>query len=375
MKERRLVRLTELQLDNDETLPTEFPLFFAGVNDSDKGAVLFDEIAAQAVMAEYQKHGVDFHIDLEHLSLDTWSPNYNPDAMGWASLELREGALWCINVRWTAPGETRLRNKTQRYTSPAFYIDDLARVTKVINVALTALPATHNIPALVAASIARRSNMNAETVRKLLDAIEAGDLEALKAMAKDLIAEAASGEPVGTGDSGDGDGDATGDDAALSGTADDDPTKTDEEKKALSAAVAELRSLTGKSSFGEMLATVRRWHSDIEAAQKRQAALDYSSRQDLVAQLVKLGYETPATAWDGDAKERKPQARLLSEPLSDLRSRVQKLSETPRGAGHKPPLKPGESTALTPRQQEYCKRHNLTPEQFAEHRKNIVVRG
>jgi phage I-like protein len=365
-RERRLSSLTALDLEA-ESLPTEFPIFFAGVNDSDKGAVLFDDIAAEAVMADYVKHGVDVHIDLEHLSLDPWLTNYNPDAMGWGKLELREGALWCVQIRWTPPGETRLRNKTQRYTSPAFYVDDVARVTKLINVALTALPATHNIPALVAASISRRSKtMTAETVKKLLDAIEAGDLEALKAMAKDLLAEAASGETLESADS----DDATGEEA-LSGTADDPPP---EEKKALSAAFAELRSLTGKSSVGELVAEVRRWHSEVAAAKERQEALDLSSRQELVSQLVKLGYETPATAWDGDAKLRKPAKRLLDEPLAELRSRVTKLSETPRpSGGHKPPAGKGPAE-LTPREQEYCKRHNMTAEQFAEHKKKIVVR-
>jgi phage I-like protein len=56
-------------------------------------------------------------------------------------------------VKWTGDGAERLREKRQRYTSPAFYQDeDTGRVKELINVAICAMPATHGIAPLVAAS-------------------------------------------------------------------------------------------------------------------------------------------------------------------------------------------------------------------------------
>lgn len=149
----RLARLTSIELDGD-SLPTEFRIFAAGVNDTSKGPSLFDADAAKAVMAAYQKHGVDLMIDLEHESLDeTPARADSRDARGWAKLELRNGELWAVDVKWTPDGAERLRSKKQRYISPAFYQnEDTGRVEEVLNVAICAMPATHGIAPLVAAS-------------------------------------------------------------------------------------------------------------------------------------------------------------------------------------------------------------------------------
>lgn len=134
-------------------LPTEFKIFSKGRNASEKGSVLFDERAAAAVMRRANRRAVDFPVDLEHESLEKFQVRDDmSDARGWYSLELRNGELWAVNVTWTADGEDRLRNKKQRYISPAFERDRSGRIVNVINCALTALPATHDAQALVAAS-------------------------------------------------------------------------------------------------------------------------------------------------------------------------------------------------------------------------------
>lgn len=134
-------------------LPSEFRIFASGNNPSSKGLTIFDAVAAQAVMSAYQRQGVDYTIDLEHLSLEGDSSRPDAaDARGWFKLELRNGELWAVDVRWTPDGERRLREKTQRYISPAFYQDEKGRAVELINVALVAMPATYNAPALVAAS-------------------------------------------------------------------------------------------------------------------------------------------------------------------------------------------------------------------------------
>lgn len=147
------------------TLPTSFRLFQSGWNTTTHGDFLFDEEAARSVMAAYREHGVDLAIDLEHQMLDD-EPSPDPtakDARGWCRLELRsDGSLYAVDVRWTPDGAARLTARTQRYVSPAFLVDQQTnRIVEVINVAIVAMPATHDTPALIAANQKRRSTMAA----------------------------------------------------------------------------------------------------------------------------------------------------------------------------------------------------------------------
>ncbi len=142
--------------------PKEFRLFKAGANSNRNGPpAIFDDIAARDVMANHAQHGADGMLDLEHLSLDDSSPHYDPDARGWYQLELRPaekpqpGAandLYSVAVTYTEDGDARIRGKRQRYISPAFTRDPKTnRVRRLINVALTALPASDDLTPLVAA--------------------------------------------------------------------------------------------------------------------------------------------------------------------------------------------------------------------------------
>lgn len=139
--------------------PTEFRIFAPGINQSLKGPTLFDAKAAQDVMAAYRKHGCDLMIDLEHESLaDRPLRPDSKDARGWFQLDLRpDGSLWAVNVRWTPDGERRLRERTQRYISPAFLPTEDDRPSWLVNVALCAMPATDHIAPLVAASATARA--------------------------------------------------------------------------------------------------------------------------------------------------------------------------------------------------------------------------
>src|SRR5665213_807565 len=144
-------RRLAISVGSNGELPTEFRLFTAGWNDTENGKFLFDQKAAQSVMAAYAKWGVDVAIDLEHQMLDGGSsPDPTArDARGWCKLELRpDGSLWATNATWTPDGASRLTNKTQRYVSPAFEVDPKTqRVSKIVNIAITSIPATHDTPA------------------------------------------------------------------------------------------------------------------------------------------------------------------------------------------------------------------------------------
>lgn len=139
--------------------PSEFRIFRAGINETSKGSTLFDDEAAASVMAAWQRWGVDLMIDLEHQSLDAGAGARDDaaDARGWCKLEVRNGELWAVNVQWTPDGTRRLKERTQRYVSPAFIQDEESdRVLEMLNIALCAMPATYAPQALIAASIAER---------------------------------------------------------------------------------------------------------------------------------------------------------------------------------------------------------------------------
>lgn len=345
-----------ISLGEDGAPPTEFRLFVKGWNETENGRFLFDDAAAKATMAAYKAWGVDLMIDLEHQSLDPETPPEPTakDARGWCNIELRaDGSLWAVNVKWTPDGVARLTERRQRYVSPAFGFDADRRVTQLINVAITAMPATHDTPALMAASTSRIAKMaasgdlNPKLVSAALDAVAAkdakGGLTVLQQILAALLGGSSADPDAGTEDAppaagGDGGKDET------TETAGADPEK----KKDAMAAVSRVAiALTGKADAGEAMAELTRRSKvavELEAREAKLAAdqkvLEAGARRELVASLVKLGVEIPATAWSDD-KGTEPCARLAAEPIADLRARVQKLTAAGKG-------KPGATLAVTP---------------------------
>lgn len=138
--------------------PTEFRLFHAGTNHTSKGDFLFDDVAAESVMAAYaaQHKTVPLMGDYEHQSLASppikavasatqWVPEIRRDANGGAE-------LWATQVQWTDDARGELESGKYRLYSPAFVPDKDGRIAALINFALTNLPASYEIAPLVAAS-------------------------------------------------------------------------------------------------------------------------------------------------------------------------------------------------------------------------------
>lgn len=359
-------RSVDLPVEGDE-LPREFRLFKSGENETTKGVFLFDAEAARQVMANAEAHGVDLMVDLEHLSLDQESRSFDPDARAWLRLEVRNGELWAVDVRWTDDGARRLKAKTQRYISPAFATDDENRVIEIVNIALTAMPATHNTPALVAAGrrlpmtlaqrialLAARLTIAKGRLAKLADdAGDAGDgpkgkgaqlatdidsasaaLDALRkaqqggdvdqlfeAMqtAQNAIDElekamAAFGMQDSSGAGGAGDAPAGGSPDAAAKLA-DDAKKTDEAKQMArrDAEIVSLRKELAKRTHDEEVTRL---------------AAETDERRSLVASLVRIGRETIATAW-ADHAATTPRGSLATMPLTELRDRVKLFGGAP----------------------------------------------
>ncbi len=139
--------------------PTEFRIFAYGVNTSDKGDFVFDEKAAREVMAAFSKKGSALTMDYEHQALNS-SINGHPapnSCKGWTPA-IRQNAegkpeLWATNVQWTERAAGMISTGEYNHFSPAFEADPKSmRIERIINMALTNIPALDNQAPLIAAS-------------------------------------------------------------------------------------------------------------------------------------------------------------------------------------------------------------------------------
>jgi hypothetical protein len=394
----RLSNSVSLGPGADGALPTEFRIFKYGANETAKGTCIFDEEAAASVMARFQKEGRDLMIDLEH----HWSENSASarpdaaDARGWCKLEVRNGELWATSVTWTPDGARRLTEKTQRYTSPLFLERKAdSRVVRVVNVALVANPATFGAEPLVAASGKRsscesgsachaltayivrrytsRESMNPELMKKLLEIIASQDEKAALTLLSEIAAASAGApaEPAAAAE-------------PLAAAADPPvpaPGDKPEEAKAASAMVVALSQLAGGAKEpGEIVRKMTEMAATVADMAAKSAALEASERRGLVASLVKLGVELPATAWEGDPAKLVVCKRLSAEPIADLRARVEKLRVARPAVNLEAPPKGAEPDvteqvkALSAHEIKALKAKGLTPEQFIAAKKNAVRR-
>ncbi len=165
----------------DNSVPSEFRIFAFGTTDTTKGAYAFDADSAAAVLAAAQEYGNRLTLDYEHQALS--DPPIEAPSAGTYALEMRADGMWATDVRWTPKASAYLANKEYLYFSPAFVKDDEGRPARLLNVALTNLPATKNMQALVAAKLNTEAPMKA--VFGALNLKEsAGEAEALSAVVR-----------------------------------------------------------------------------------------------------------------------------------------------------------------------------------------------
>lgn len=304
----------------DEPLPSEFQIYRWGENPTTKGSLLFDRKSADEIMADYQKHGVDLAIDLEH---DSTSPAARAmradaaDARGYTKLEVRADGLWAVGVQWSSDGAARLRDGRQRYISPFCMFDPKTRrIARLVNLALVAQPATDNASPLMAARMS--GTMDPKLVSAAIDAIEAGDTAKALDLLKQLVVAAAGGEAADQAED-----QTPGDPMAAAELPPPAPSSGEPKPK------GDMPMMPGKQSLEvEALAAIRglravqsSLQAELSSLTAEKSARDLTERKGLVAELVALGAETPATAWaNADKGELAP--RLLSEDLAGLRDRV-----------------------------------------------------
>lgn len=141
-------RLNSLSSDVGEKLPTEIRFFRAGLNTTAKGDFFFTAKSAELILQQQEKWGNDFSFDYEHRAT---TGDVAP-AAGWYKLEVRDGELWAVNIRWTEDAKRYILKKLYRYISPTFYADEEGQIVEFFNCALTNVPATDNCAQLIAAT-------------------------------------------------------------------------------------------------------------------------------------------------------------------------------------------------------------------------------
>lgn len=164
-------------------LPHQIVLFEFGRTETVKGDFLFDEISADSVMRHYEDMGLDrLPFGVAHLMVPRPDGNggvtisENPEAhkaYGWFTPavidnpETGNKALMATDIEWTRAGSDALLNREFRFFSPAIDFErESRRVTRLINVALTNLPATKNQRPLVLHALEAETNNNQKETEK-----------------------------------------------------------------------------------------------------------------------------------------------------------------------------------------------------------------
>ena len=147
-----IVRLTFVLGGDGREVPTEFRIFAAGANPTDKGTFVFDDEAARSVMSAYAAKNVPLMMDYEHMALSDPPVVAPASCSSWVP-EVRGGELWATACKWTARALEMMKAGEYRLFSPAFVHDPKTmRVMRMINIALTNTPAMVGIAPLVAAT-------------------------------------------------------------------------------------------------------------------------------------------------------------------------------------------------------------------------------
>jgi len=153
--------------------PKELILLQQGITETSKGNILFDGLAADMTMTRYQEHGQkELPFDYDHGMMSFITTPESSKAAGWFTPKVRDGALVAADIGWTPTATKVLQDKEYRHFSPAVWLDEQDnRVTRLINVALTNLPATKNQEPIMAHDVGAVRPPEAEKERETMDEI------------------------------------------------------------------------------------------------------------------------------------------------------------------------------------------------------------
>lgn len=363
MRNRQFIRLA---LPEGDAPPTEFRLFTAGKVQTEKGVFLFDQEAAKLVEEGIKRRKTELMFDYNHASLDPkpLDPERAARAAGWHDVEVRNGELWAVNIRWTAAAAAGIRAKEWRYYSPAFLDDPkTGRIVDYINCALTNLPATHDLTPLVAASqetVMEDDKTKSETEAKLAEALEdskAKDeiIAKLKEENKAMKTKLAEAEKASKGEE-----------------LENDEKK--EEAKRTSRLVEAARKITGRQDLAEVegaLLALAQSHDQVQKLSTRVAELEAQRANDEIAALVddavRAGKVTPA--------KREEFIKLGRESRKALETTLSMLVPVVDTQPRTPPSVDASTIVLSREDEEIIRKNGLDREKFIAARKRQLERG
>lgn len=128
--------------------PSELLLLKFGRTETTEGPYFLSEEGAIKVLSTYKKRKLKLYFDYEHKSLDPQTPDQGK-AAGWYTLEIRKDGIWATDIKWTEQAATYLKNREYAYFSPVLKTDNASNVVRLVNVALTNLPATDDLQPLM----------------------------------------------------------------------------------------------------------------------------------------------------------------------------------------------------------------------------------
>lgn len=240
-------RLNGIPFATEREVPTEFRIFRKGANPSEKGPFEFTEDSALSVMAEYAAHNKPMLLDYNHgTTLQAATPE-QAIAAGQFTPEVRDGELWATDIKWTDRAKALLSAGEYRLFSPFFTHDKKGQVLRLVNVALTNLPALDGIEPLVAAS-ANTSDQEPEMETCTACTALNAQLSAMKTECDALKAKCFAFEKKG-----------------------DEPDEDDVKAKALRVDVAKL---TGQSEAPGVVGVISAWKASHEKCTALSAELD-----------------------------------------------------------------------------------------------------
>ena len=128
--------------------PSEFLLIPFGMTETTEGPYNLDESSAKEVISTFKRREIKLFFDYNHLSLAPKTPE-DGIAAGWYDIEIRPSGIWIVGIKWTEKAYNHLKSREYAYFSPVLKINKNKYVTRLINVALTNLPATDGIEPIV----------------------------------------------------------------------------------------------------------------------------------------------------------------------------------------------------------------------------------
>jgi hypothetical protein len=149
----RITRETETValdiLNGGNSPPEEIRLFPFGKTKTRKGFVVLDADGARAALADYTSNLGDGNtlglmFDFEHKSITPTAPAGSGKASGWGRLAVRDDGIYAEAIAFTETALAGITAKVPewRFFSPVVELDENRRIMRIVNIALTNLPAT-----------------------------------------------------------------------------------------------------------------------------------------------------------------------------------------------------------------------------------------